>query len=476
MADLRLYQKIFRSVCYHSGIRAFFSTGTAILMIFVVRWMGPHTLGEFSFFMQVAVALGLFLSWGCSGILSKFLPELNKPELRVRLSSQAVEITLLSLGCFILIFLSISSFYPKIIPMELKSQKTLFIIFVSLFALFNVLQGIYRGFGKFVEWSFIEGLNDLLARIFALMALVLISSDSQVVLYCFTGVLFVFTSYSAYVHRNQFQVSDLKIDPRIKSFGLSMLGGSVIFMVATSCDVTLLRALLKNPEEVGYFFAGARIPQIFQSLLLAPISIPFIYYFSHPETLHTRKTITRLGTKLLGLICGAASLFLFSFGEKIVELFYGHRFENSIPVLKIYCFVFFFLGLQAMLPPFLVAINKINLQIWTGVFSTILLLGLDFYLIPRWKACGSALANIFMHGFQTAVFLWILSKNGIEVLRTGILLLLGIGIGVVFEILWFPYTSLLFFLIFVIGIRLFSKEEIDKIRSVIFRKIAEVPS
>lgn len=473
MSNLHVYQKIFRSVFYHSGIRAFFSTGTALLMLFIVRWMGPRELGEFSFFIQVAVTFGLFLSWGWSGTLSKFLPELKAPELRVRLSSQAAEVTILSLGFFVLIFLSISFFYPKILPIELKSQKTIFITFVCLFALFNVLQGVYRGAGKFVEWSFVEGLNDLAARVFTLLLLIFISPDSLVALYCFTGMLFISTVYSILAHRNQFRITDLNIDRRVMNFGLTMLLGSVIFMVGTSSDMVLLRALLKDPQEVGYYFAGIRIPQIFQSLLLAPLSIPFVYYFSHPDTLQTREAIARLGTKLLGLVCGAASLFLFSFGGIIVKLFYGHRFENSIQVLKIYCFVFFLVGLQAMLPPFLMAINKIYLQVWTGVFSIVLLLGLDFYLIPRWKSCGSALANILMLGVQAAIALWIFSKNGVQVMRTGFLLASGIAIGVSVEILWFPYASLPFFLLFIVVTRLFSRDEVDKINFVIFKKAVE---
>ena len=467
MSNLHLYQKIFRLTFLHFGIRSFFSLTTAVLMIFIMRKMGPQEFGKFSLVLQLAVTSGLFLSWGSASTLSKFLPELKVHPSQSRLSSQAIEVSLISMGVFLLFFFLLYFLAPSILPDEIKSIKLIFVLFVGLFAIFNVFQGIFRGLGKFVQWSLIEGSNDFIARIFTLLLLLFSSTTYQNTLYCFSMSLLIMTLYSFSIIRKQFFLSDLKIDPKVSHFAVIMLMGSVIFIVGTSADAVLLRALLKDPQEVGYYFAGIRIPQIFQSLLLTPLSIPFLYYFTHPDTSHTREQIIKLGTKLLGLICGVVSLIFFSFGSIIVSLLYGDSYSKSIDVLRIYGFVFFIIGMQSFVGPFFVAINKVHVQMWIGFFSVLSLLALDFLLIPHWKSMGSALANVIMLSLQTISYIYILANNKIDIVRFSLLLSGGMLLSVSLELFFLPYSALPFFLFFVWISRLFSKEEIDKIWLVI---------
>lgn len=473
MLNLPLYQRMFRAIFIHSGVRAFFSVATALLMLFIVRLMGPHDFGKFSLVLQLAVTFGLLLSWGSSATLAKFLPELKEKKSQARLSSQAVEVSLLSIALSSLLFLGLSHFYPSLLPLELRSNKFIFILYFSLFAAFNVLQGIFRGLGHFVQWSIVEGSNDFGARVFALLLLLTFSLNYVVVLYCFVSTLFLLTLYSFYVKREQLCIASLKIERQVWQFSILMLVGMILFMAGTSADAVLLRALLKEPREVGYYFAGIRVPQIFQTLLLGPLSIPFTYYFNHPDTSYTREKIVLLGSKLLGVICGTFSLAFFSFGGTIVALFYGERFVSTIPVLRIYSFSLFLLGLTALFGPFYIAINKVHTQVWLGFFSVLLLIGLDYYLIPRWKSSGSALANVIMLTIQAAINIFILSRNQVRLMLPGAILLLGMLLGVVLEIYWIPYSSMPFFLLFVVAVRLFSKEEIEKIQLVISPKSAE---
>lgn len=471
--NLPLYQKIFRSTFFHSSVRACFSTITALVAIFVVRMMGPGEFGKFSLVLQLAVTFGLFLSWGSSGMLAKFLPEKSSHESQAKLSSQAMEVSVLSVLVFAVLFLLLCQFYPSIFPIEIRSAKFLFVFFVSLFAVFNVLQGIFRGIGKFVQWSFIEGLNDFLARVFTLLLLLIVSVKYEVALYCFSGILFLLTFYAFFAVRDQFRRVDMKVESEVARFSMVVLIGAVVFMVGTSADAVLLRALLKDPTEVGYYFAGVRIPQTFQGLLLAPLSIPFVYYFTHPDTLHTRDRIMKLGTKLLGVACGIASLALFSFGKFVILLLYGKSFLGSINVLRIYSLILFLVGMQSFFGPFFMAINKLHVQVFVGVFSVLLLIGLDFLFIPRWASSGSALANVVMLGVQTMVFVYILLRYQMDIVKIYFLLMIGMLLSITLELFWIPYSSIPFFLLFLFVSRMFSADEIRKIRLVIFSKGAE---
>ena len=362
-------------------------------------------------------------------------------------------------------------FYPSVLPLEIKSIKFLFILFVCLFTLFNVFQGIFRGLGKFIQWAFIEGSNDLLARILIILTLVTISREYYVALYCFSGVMLALIFYSLSVTKDQFRLNNLKIEPQVVRFAMMMLLGAIVFMVGTSADAILLRALLKDQAEVGYYFAGVRLPQTLLGLLIAPLSTPFIYYFNHPDTSHTREQIINLGTKLLGISCGILALTFFSLGKIMITVFYGLPYSHSIPVLRTYGFVFFLIGIQSLFAPYLMAVNKLHIQVWFGVFSCSLLVGLDFLFIPLWKSFGAALSNVVMLSVQTLSFVFIISRWQPRIMRPSLLLFLGVFLSALFEIFCIPFSSVPFFLAFAAAGRLFSKEELGKIKTVIFSKV-----
>lgn len=462
--NLPLYRMMFRSTVAHSGVRTAFSVATTILTIFIVRLMGPQEFGKFSLILQLAVTSGLFLSWGSSATLAKFLPELKEKKSQAHLSSQALEISLISILIFVVAFLLLCQFVPSLFPNEIKSTKFLFILFTSLFAIFNVFQGVFRGIGRFIQWSFVEGLNDFFARGLALSLIIFLSLSYQTVLLSYVGALLCSDLYSFAKTRNQFIITDLKVDAQVARFGINMLLGSIVFMMGTSLDAVLLRGLLKDPNEVGYYFAGVRIPQIFQSFLLAPLAIPFIYYFTHPDTVHTREQIIHLGTKLLGVVCGLVSLVFFSFGDLIITLFYGEFYARSIPVLKIYSFVFFVIGLQSFSGPFFMAINKIHIPLYLGFCSVFVLLGLDLWFLPIWQSAGSALANVVMLTLLTLCYAFIMSRSGLKIVRPTLILMIGILLSVLSELLWLPYASIPFFILFIFAVKLFSREEIGKIK------------
>lgn len=455
----------------------FFSMISAVLMILIVRMLGPHEFGRLSLFVQMAVTTGLFLSWGSSGTLAKFLPEQKSLENQVRLSSQFMEISFFSAVIVSAGFMITAALVPGKIPIEIRSEKFVFIVFIFLFALFNVLQGIFRGLGKFIHWSIIEGSNDALSRFLAIGLILWFGSSYKLVLYCYTVVLSSMVIYGFWATKKQYRLTSLRMHPELTKFSGMMLVGTAVFMVGTSCDAVLLRALLKDSKEVGYYFAGVRIPQIFQSLMLAHLSIPFIYYFTHPDTLHTRDQVIRVGTKMLGVICGLGSLFLFSYGGIIVQIFYGKFYMESIPVLKIYGLIFFVMGLQTLCGPFYMAINKIYLPTIIGIISVLLLAALDFYMIPRWRSAGAAAANVIMLVVQDiahVLCLYFLSGKQINTIRPTLILMAGVILSILLELFWLRYSAVPFFALFVIGSHLFSKEEIRKINDVMSVKVTEV--
>ena len=163
MSNIPIYRKMFETTFLHSGVRGVFSVLTALLTIFVVRLMGPVEHGKFSLILPLGVTSGLFLSWGGSGLLAKYIPEQMTAALKSRFASQAVEVSLLSCLALMGLFLACAVLFPSIIPEEIRSVRYLFVLFVTLVALFNVLQG-YSGIGLVCEVVGVGGRNDFAAR------------------------------------------------------------------------------------------------------------------------------------------------------------------------------------------------------------------------------------------------------------------------------------------------------------------------
>ena len=250
-----------------------------------------------------------------------------------------------------------------------------------------------------------------------------------------------------------------------------MLGGSFVFMWTSSLDFILLRAVLKEPMEVGFYSAGIRIPQLIQGLILAPLSTPFTYYFTHPETLHTREQILKLGTKILSFVCAIISLGLFSFGGIVVRMFYGKFYLESIPILQTYSFVFFLFGMFSLFVPFLVAIDKPGEIVQISIVSTIAIALLDyFWLIPKYHSIGPALANIAILVLQNCYALYRLNQHQINIVKQNILMMALVLASVLIEKFFIPFSSILFFIISVLVFQLFNKDEINKIERLLFSK------
>jgi hypothetical protein len=63
--------------------------------------------------------------------------------------------------------------FPGLIPIEVRQIKLAFGIFVILVAFFNIFEGVYRGLGKFNEWTIIDGLRSNLSSVLAIILLVI---------------------------------------------------------------------------------------------------------------------------------------------------------------------------------------------------------------------------------------------------------------------------------------------------------------
>ena len=139
-----IYKKIFVSTTKYVMLKNFFMCITGILAIFFVRLLGPEEYGKYSLVWQLISTIGPIISLGWHSTLAKFIPERNDEEKKVLFSQSFISVAVVSIIFFIVGFL-IMQLFPKIIPLEIKNLRLVFLIFIVLVAFFNVFEGFYRG-------------------------------------------------------------------------------------------------------------------------------------------------------------------------------------------------------------------------------------------------------------------------------------------------------------------------------------------
>ncbi len=465
MTDKTIYRKIFFSAAAYTGLKGFFALATTVCTILLIRALSPYEFGKFSLVSHLAMMSGLILSFGSSGTLAKFMPEYKEERSKARLASQALEISALGTLIFFALLALVLRLYPQFIPSEIKKVGPAFPLFILSIALFNVVQGIFRGTGRFLAWSALEGSAEIAARLLAIAFIFLLAKTFYSAFWAFSLSFAVFVLISLVQIRPLLDWHDLAIPKTVLRYGTLLFLGQIVFMLITSVDPILLRLLLKDPAQVGFYFAGIKIPRMLESLMLAPMAVPFVYYFSHPDTLHTRETIITFGTKMLGISCGLTALTLFAAAQDIVTLALGPGYAESVIVLRIYSALLFFVGLQSLSGSFFLAINKPQISIALGFCGFAIIALLDFLLIPTWKAAGAASATVIGSFIVTLAITAQLWRHGIKIARESLLLCLGLMLSMAVGYLTsFYYLAPISFALYVVLVGLLKEHDLAKIQ------------
>ncbi len=360
-----------------------------LFTIITARALSPSNFGVFSALVAIAVILSSVGDLGISSALVNFLPKLKSERSTIISVTFWLQlITALILG---LIVLLIIPFQSKAIPGSNLIQVILTVFLVIVLILENFAQGILRAERKF----FLNSVSQI--------------SDSGVKL-AFTGWLFfqnqlmiesalAFAIISGLVGTiiglaGEFgQISFIFPKHHLKSiFTFSKwIAVTRVFSVAISrVDVILLTAL-SSTFEAGIFAAASRIAMLFTlmvSTLGSVIAPRFSVFNEKAQVLAYLKKISFLVGGIA--FCMGLSILL---ARPIVSVVFGSKYLAAIPIFQ---------AMTIAMVPFLLGIITINPLIYTynkpkfvagvTVVQIVLLLLLDWWLIPIYGAMGPAIS------------------------------------------------------------------------------------
>jgi len=447
------------------------------LSIVIARSLGDVIFGKYSFALAFTSIFAVFSDLGYNTLLIREVAR-DKTIAGKYLNNVLCMRALLSLALFALIVITINIMGY---PVDTKNAVYLFGIYTLLVSFSAVFKVTFRAFEKMEYEAGITIFTNLIRVSLGLLVLFLGYGLVELALvFLFSGILDVLFSFLVcerwFVKPRMelnfaFWKSTMKIALPLSITGISLL-------VYTRIDTVML-SMMKGDAVVGWYNAAYTlilgfkpIPQLFMNALFPLMSS---YFVSSRDLLKatSEKSFKYLFTIGLPLALGMTLL-----ADRIIFLFYGQQFENSIIALKILAWDLFLFFLWFNGSFILISANKQNLWVVAAVSTALINIILNLLLIPPLSYVGAAIATIVAESLCVIlVFYFVSIETNFSVKYTDLIkvsfasLVMGTLVHQFREfnlILVIILAAVLYFLVLCL-LRAFSKEDIQLFKQIVKR-------
>ncbi len=169
-----------------------------------------------------------------------------------------------------------------------------------------------------------------------------------------------------------------------------LMAANVIY---NKIDIIMLEKMIGS-TEVGYYSGATKFIYPFMFISGAFMTAIFPKLAKHSEEKDKFKIIQNLALYYLGGIGVLLSTLLFLGADMIFQLFFGDKYDDSIPVFKVLVWYLAIVFIYGTISNSLVAKNKVVFLVYLNLFMIVLNVLLNFFLIPVYGAKGAAIATI----------------------------------------------------------------------------------
>ncbi|MBN1548084.1 MAG: flippase [Syntrophaceae bacterium] len=377
----------------------------ALLMIYIARFLGPTEYGVLNFAMSFVALFVSFLDFGLASIITRELAADGRREadLPALLSLKAC----LTAGTVLMIWLG--SFFITPDP----AVRTV----VQLLALFSALTQFPEFFYAFWRarqrmeyeaWTNIGHVSLVMAVTLAVIARFPNAwAVSSGYLLCSLATLVVV----AFFFYSRFQPPSLIWDTRVWKRYLLLsypLALTSIFGMLYSYVDSILMGYLGQITQTGLYHGALKIIYV----ILTPVGIlslsffPVLSKFSRESVPALQRAMNvQMGISLamaVPLICGGVAL-----APGIIHFLYGPAYAASARVLQI---LLFMAGLACFCTPLsnlLIANHQQGKIFWVGLTGSVVSVGLNFWLIPRFSLYGAASVAVISYAVMFLLYLYL---------------------------------------------------------------------
>jgi O-antigen/teichoic acid export membrane protein len=169
-----------------------------------------------------------------------------------------------------------------------------------------------------------------------------------------------------------------------------LMAANVIY---NKIDIIMLEKMTGS-IEVGYYAGATRFIYPFMFISGSFMTAIFPSLAKHAADKDKFKSIQYLALYCLGAIGILLSAFLFLGSDILFQLFFDHKYDESIPVFKVLVWYLAIVFIYGSISNNLVAKNKVKFLVYLNLIMIVLNVALNFFLIPVYGAKGAAIATI----------------------------------------------------------------------------------
>ncbi len=396
---------------------------SAVVGIFVTRYLGPAASGEYATASTFVSMVILFTDFG----LGQYIVQEGSREpkkLPGYLGNTLVFRALLILVVDVIMWLAAK-------PLGYDSNV---ITMVAIFGLANGAGALNNMF-----YNYFQARQEMyIAAIYQFLSTFLIGLGTIVVLVLRYGVIqiawaqaVVIACITLLLYRAVTKATCLRLEPR--SLGLMLRGGLpfgiayLFYYIYFQIDSFML-SLMSSTVEVGTYAAAYRLISVLLFIpgILTSVLYPILYQLGVTNRDTHKQTVEKI-FKFLAAIGLPVSLGLFLLADPIINLLYGHRFANAGPALKILAWFF---ALEAMSFPIGDVLTTTDNQWIRTAIQGSAAVGnvlLNLFLIPRYGIYGASAATLITETYILLAYLFAVRKKVYDV--NVVKQLTGVGIA-----------------------------------------------
>lgn len=210
----------------------------------------------------------------------------------------------------------------------------------------------------------------------------------------------------------------------------------LFYEIFISIDLYLVKSLLRDDTATGYYNAATTLARL-PSYLFYALSIVLLPALAKLKSEGDPEKVAHLMKKTLryaGIILLPVFILLFAYAKPVIELFFGNKYEEAVPIFQVLIFGLSFLTVFYVVSSGLIGMGRARLVMYLALFGTAMNASLVSTLIPLFGVIGAAWATSISSTLVTIMTLVLMQRyiktpiniwNATKTLFSGILIFCG---------------------------------------------------
>jgi len=385
-------QSLTKGTLYLGIAQILFLISGYIIHIGLGRLLGPELYGMYAVVISLITIANLILTTGIPQTVSKFVSE--KPEVAKSVLKASGKLQL----CFSLFIFAAYFISANLVAEMLKDDSLAALIRVSSFmipsyAFLSLYTMYFNGLRNYRNQSIIS-IAYSLSKIALIFGFVLLGYSVFGAVLGFAASPAVALLIAIAIAGVPLKAQEYENYTRILRFALPIILLSVALNFSTSIDLLALKAIVKNPQEVGYYSAASMISKVPLTLLgaLNMALFPAISSVTYLNNVRKTREYIRESFRYVIIFLVPATIFVSATSTEFVSLLYSKKYALAGEPLGILIIGILFFSVFSYLLNIVVASGKAATAAGFSILLLALSATLNLVIIPLYGMTGAAIA------------------------------------------------------------------------------------